>query len=88
MLFSLIPTDIEDHQLMYERSVLARWTILGYELSILEARGQMDTEDGMCLIKCSASRISLLPMLLLEIPAILHLYLLNYFFPNKKKKKR
>lgn len=46
MLFSLIPTDIEDHQLMYERSVLARWTILGYELSILEARGQMDTEDG------------------------------------------
>lgn len=38
---SVLPDDLED-----ERKLLARWAVLGYELSVLKARGIIDTDES------------------------------------------
>ncbi len=45
-LFSIIPADETDDQLSFDRATISRWCVLGYEIAILDARGQMDSEDG------------------------------------------
>jgi hypothetical protein len=45
-LCSIMPIDSKDIKMKETRKLLVRWAVLGYELSILKARGQMDTEEG------------------------------------------
>ena len=44
---SILPIPTEDDVKMKEtRKLMIRWALLGYELSILEARDQLDTNEG------------------------------------------
>jgi hypothetical protein len=43
---SLAPLNSEDEKIMNARAMMARWSLLGYEFSVLKARGQMDTLDA------------------------------------------
>jgi hypothetical protein len=43
---SLVPFNSEGEKIMNARKTMARWSVLGYEISVLKARGQMDTLDA------------------------------------------
>jgi hypothetical protein len=43
---SLVPLNSEDEKSVNARAMMARWSLLGYEFSVLKARGQMDTLDA------------------------------------------
>ena len=43
---SLIPFNSKNEKIMNARTTMARWSLLGYEFSVLKARGQMDTIDA------------------------------------------
>jgi hypothetical protein len=43
---SLVPFNSDNKKIMNERKTMARWSVLGYEFSVLKARGLMDTLDA------------------------------------------
>jgi len=49
---SLLPIDEQDKSIKYARMTMARWSVLGYEFSVLKARGQMDTDDAKFHLEC------------------------------------
>jgi hypothetical protein len=43
---SLVPFNSEDEKIINARKTMMRWSLLGFEFSVLKARGQMDTLDA------------------------------------------
>lgn len=46
LLASLLPLDKQDRALCETRKTLGRWVMLAFELAMLKARGNMDSEAG------------------------------------------
>lgn len=48
---SLLPDDKNDKEMMNVRYNMCRWTMLGYELAMMKARGVMDDESARCFLE-------------------------------------
>lgn len=46
-LATIMPSNNGDEELFQERKTMERWAVLGYELSVLKARGLADTDKGL-----------------------------------------